>query len=348
MIAPPALAACIRMAAATYHVPAAAITAEISAPKPPDAVGVMGIPPAWLPMLAGRGFDPADVSNSVCVNVRAGAMILSMTPGRNATISSAAGSIPAPIRALVLEAVRLYDVAPARVVAVLNAPHPAGSLGPMGIPRVWLPTLAANGFDPSRLESDPGYAAAAGVWILGVERLGRMQTYSLPAARFSPIPPTWLLDIAAPIARQHGLPLALVLAVAAQESGFHPGVESPAGAVGLMQLMSATAARYGVKNRRDATQSLEGGAAYLAHLKAVFAGNLPLMLAAYNAGSRAVIDHGNRIPPFRETQNYVPAVLARYRYYLRALSAREVVASATADASKPQVRTAHHSKVMTP
>ncbi|WP_201712565.1 transglycosylase SLT domain-containing protein [Acidiphilium sp. C61] len=348
MITPPALAACIRMAAATYHVPSAAITAEISAPKPPDAVGIMGIPPAWLPELAGRGFDPAEVSNSACVNVRAGAMILSMTPGHNAAISSAADSIPAPIRAIVLEAVRLYDVAPARVVAVLHSFHPAGSLGPMGIPRAWVPTLAANGFDLSRLESDPGYAAAAGVWILGVERLGRMQTYSLPAARFSPIPPAWLLDIAAPIARQHGLPLALVLAVAAQESGFRPGIESPVGAVGLMQLMPATATRFGVSNRRDATQSLEGGAAYLEHLKSVFAGNLPLMLAAYNAGSKAVIDHGNRIPPFRETQNYVPAVLARYRYYQRTLGGQEVVASATPATAKPAPRADHQSKVTTP
>ena len=180
----------------------------------------------------------------------------------------------------------------------------------MGIPRAWVPTLAANGFDLSRLESDPGYAAAAGVWILGVERLGRMQTYSIPAARFSPITPAWLLDIAAPIARQHGLPLALVLAVAAQESGFRPGIESPVGAVGLMQLMPATAASLGVVNPYDPVANLRGGMQYLGGLLKQYNGNLPLALAAYNAGPGAVNEYGG-VPPYPQTQQYVANIMGQ-------------------------------------
>lgn len=327
MIAP-ALAACIRLAASTYHVPRSTIAATIAAPKGPDAVGPMGIPPAWLPVLASHGFDPSDVMTDSCDNIRAGAMILAMTPGRRVTTSSEAGRIPASIRAIVLEAIRDYGVDIGRVIAVLHAPHLATSIGPMGIPQVWIPTLSAAGFDTRRLEQNPGYAAAAGVWILGVEHLGR-STPSVhePAARFSPVPPHWLLSLATPIAREYGVPLALVLAVAAQESGFRPGAVSSAGAVGLMQLMPKTAARFGVRDRRDPAQSLAGGIAYLAHLRSLFAANLPLALAAYNAGSRAVIDNGNRIPPFRETRHYVPAVLARYRYYQHALAPKLVTAA---------------------
>ena len=108
---------------------------------------------------------------------------------------------------------------------------------------------------------------------------------------------------------------ALIHAVIAVESGYNPSARSGAGAVGLMQLMPATAKRYGVKNRLDPAQNIQGGARYLRDLKLMFGNNLPLVLAAYNAGENAVMRYGRRIPPYRETVAYVPKVMQQYRKY---------------------------------
>ena len=82
-----------------------------------------------------------------------------------------------------------------------------------------------------------------------------------------------------------------------------------------MQLMPETARRYGVKDRLDPAQSIHGGARYLRDLKTMFDGDLQLVLAAYNAGEEAVLKHGRRIPPYRETAAYVPKVLEFYRKF---------------------------------
>ena len=108
---------------------------------------------------------------------------------------------------------------------------------------------------------------------------------------------------------------ALIHAVIAVESGYNPSARSVAGAVGLMQLMPRTAKRYGVKNRLDPAQNIQGGARYLRDLKLMFGNNLPLVLAAYNAGENAVMRYGRRIPPYRETVAYVPKVMQQYRKY---------------------------------
>jgi soluble lytic murein transglycosylase-like protein len=89
------------------------------------------------------------------------------------------------------------------------------------------------------------------------------------------------------------------------------------GAVGLMQLMPQTARRYGVRNMYDPAQNIQGGARYLRDLMGKFNNDLPLVLAAYNAGEDAIAQHGNRIPPYRETRSYVPRVLNFYRQYQR-------------------------------
>ena len=94
----------------------------------------------------------------------------------------------------------------------------------------------------------------------------------------------------------------------------HPDLPNPravshAGAKGLMQLMDGTAKRFGVANSFDPRQNIEGGTKYLRFLLTHFKGNVELALAGYNAGEHNVAKHGNKIPPFRETQNYVPAVL---------------------------------------
>jgi soluble lytic murein transglycosylase-like protein len=113
-------------------------------------------------------------------------------------------------------------------------------------------------------------------------------------------------------ARRYGLNPELVHAVVRAESAYDPGAVSAAGAVGLMQLMPATAARYGVRDRRDPAANLAGGVRYLRDLLLQFR-KVPLALAAYNAGENAVLRHGNRIPPFPETRAYVRRVIGYYQ-----------------------------------
>lgn len=118
-------------------------------------------------------------------------------------------------------------------------------------------------------------------------------------------------------ARQHGMDPALLAAVAEVESGFNANALSPKGAMGTMQLIPKTAADYGVVNPYDMQQNLEGGTRYLKDLLAAHDGNLPLALAAYNAGKGRVLRHNQRIPPFNETMLYVPRVLAKMAEYQR-------------------------------
>lgn len=103
----------------------------------------------------------------------------------------------------------------------------------------------------------------------------------------------------------------LVAAVAQTESGGNQEAVSPAGAVGVMQLMPETAAGLGV-NPYDKRQNIEGGAKYLRQMMDTFGGDVQKAVAAYNAGPQAVKEY-NGIPPYRETQDYVNKVLDIYR-----------------------------------
>lgn len=113
-------------------------------------------------------------------------------------------------------------------------------------------------------------------------------------------------------ARKHRLDGALIHAVVQVESDYDPSAISKAGAVGLMQLMPATARRYGVWDRENPQQNIDGGARYLSDLLEQFR-SVPLALAAYNAGEKSVSNYGNRIPPYPETRSYVRKVLEQYR-----------------------------------
>jgi hypothetical protein len=113
------------------------------------------------------------------------------------------------------------------------------------------------------------------------------------------------------IAPQYGLEPALVVEVIRAESSFNPRARSPKGALGLMQLIPATAERFGVSDPLDAMQNLRGGMAYLSWLLVRFKGDLRLALAGYNAGEGVVERHGG-IPPFAETRVYVRKILKRY------------------------------------
>ena len=109
-------------------------------------------------------------------------------------------------------------------------------------------------------------------------------------------------------ARQHGLEADLVRAVIQVESGFNPYAVSAKGAMGLMQLMPATATELGVVNPFEPEQNIRGGVAYLRRLLDRFGHKMELALAAYNAGPGAVDKYGQQVPPYRETQAYVKKI----------------------------------------
>jgi soluble lytic murein transglycosylase-like protein len=123
-------------------------------------------------------------------------------------------------------------------------------------------------------------------------------------------------------AKNNRVDFELLQALIVAESGFDPLVVSPKGAVGLMQLMPDTAKRYGVnadktktieQKLRDPKINISAGAKYLRDLIAMFPGKLELAVAAYNAGEGAVQKYGNKIPPYKETQNYVKTVMQTYQ-----------------------------------
>lgn len=143
--------------------------------------------------------------------------------------------------------------------------------------------------------------------------------------------------------RSQGVDYELLKALIVAESGFDPRAVSPKGAIGLMQVMPATAERWGV--RGDAKLSIEKkladpqlnvrtGTRYLRHLMGLFPDRLDLALAAYNAGEGAVQRAGNRIPPYRETQNYVKTVMHLYAMLKPPASARAAPTAVAAPARR--------------
>ncbi len=151
-------------------------------------------------------------------------------------------------------------------------------------------------------------------------------------------------------ARANNLDYELLKALISTESGFDPQAVSPKGAVGLMQLTPPTAERYGVKGDAktpiekkltDPKTNIFAGARYLSDLLAMFQGNTELALAAYNAGEGAVMRYGKKIPPFKETQNYVRTVSAIYA----ALKPPKPVAEAQAQRSMPTAGVVQPSRV---
>ncbi len=115
-------------------------------------------------------------------------------------------------------------------------------------------------------------------------------------------------DMITAAARKYGVRPALLAGLIKQESNFNPNAQSGVGAKGLTQLMDATARGLGVTDAFDPAQSLDGGARFLGGLLKQYKGNESLALAAYNAGPAAVQKYGG-IPPYQETQRYVPKVL---------------------------------------
>lgn len=118
-------------------------------------------------------------------------------------------------------------------------------------------------------------------------------------------------------AARHNVDPLLIYLVMQQESGFNYRAVSPVGARGLMQLMPATARSLGVRNIHDPVENVEAGTRYLKTLLQKFNGDINLALAGYNAGEDAVVRYGYRVPPYRETINYVRRISWAYHQYRR-------------------------------
>lgn len=130
---------------------------------------------------------------------------------------------------------------------------------------------------------------------------------------------------------RNGVDPVLIYALMHQESTFKRSAVSPKGARGLMQLMPATAARFGVTNIFDPRQNIEGGTRYLRFLLDAFGGDIALTLAGYNAGEGAVLKYGRRVPPYRETQEYVRRITERYALMRDPSTARNARAATPAE-----------------
>ncbi len=134
-------------------------------------------------------------------------------------------------------------------------------------------------------------------------------------------------DLVKKAAAKYGVDPHLVFALMRQESGFHSRAVSNKGASGLMQLMPATARRFGVQNIFDPVQNIDGGTRYLRFLLDMFNGDVKLALAGYNAGENAVVNYGYQVPPYRETQNYVKNISAKYSRTKQAVKAKPTAAA---------------------
>jgi soluble lytic murein transglycosylase-like protein len=134
---------------------------------------------------------------------------------------------------------------------------------------------------------------------------------------------------------RYGVDPYLIFCVMEQESHFNAGAVSPVGARGLMQLMPGTAARFGVSRVHDPAQNIAGGTRFLKQLLGRFNGRVELVLASYNAGEGAVAKYGNRVPPYRETRNYVRRISGRYGRAAHAVSERTTAVTKTTAGTKP-------------
>jgi soluble lytic murein transglycosylase-like protein len=164
----------------------------------------------------------------------------------------------------------------------------------------------------------PAVREGGGLRIVAVVGAG-LRTVSVGSVASGAVSSELFDALIASAAKAHGQDVSLLRAIIHVESGFNPSAVSPKGAIGLMQLMPATARRVGVDTQRralfDPATNINAGARYLRMLMDMFSGRPELAIAAYNAGESAVLRYRRQIPPYPETQDYVKKVLARYSQY---------------------------------
>jgi len=178
----------------------------------------------------------------------------------------------------------------------------------------------------ARMKVDEVTQSDDGVWyrrgnfsmLLDRDRIDRIETESALAKQTGWKRRDWSsgIDRIDALIRANGSRFAvdpyLIFCVMEHESHFRATAVSPKGALGLMQLMPATARRFGVTKPFDPAQNIYGGTQYLKELLTMFSGRLDLALASYNAGEGAVIKYGGNVPPYRETREYVKKLTRRY------------------------------------
>jgi soluble lytic murein transglycosylase-like protein len=196
---------------------------------------------------------------------------------------------------------------------------------PAAVPATWIYLV-----DGARLRVEDVREVADGAWysrgklniFLARERIARIEREAPDAAGDDWKQHGWssgnaLIDqLIRKNAARFGVDSYLVFLVIEQESHFRTRVVSPKGAQGLMQLMPGTARRFGVARPFDAAENIRGGTQYLRELLTMFKGRVDLALASYNAGEGRVLDYGNRVPPFKETRDYVRRISSRYRNHV--------------------------------
>jgi LysM repeat protein len=201
----------------------------------------------------------------------------------------------------------------------------------------------------ARVEADDVMEAATGAWyrrgtlsiFLASSRIERIERETLQqtAAEAGSVPSRkergWSTGNAKTDAlirqngARYGVDPYLIFCVMEQESHFNARVVSPKGARGLMQLMPGTGARFGVRKPFDPAENIMGGTRYLKQLLGQFGGRVDLVLASYNAGEGAVMKYGGRVPPYRETRDYVKRISKRYGKNTTAGDAPNTVADAS-------------------
>lgn len=178
----------------------------------------------------------------------------------------------------------------------------------------------------ARMKVDEVTQDADGAWcrrgnfsvLITSDRIDRIETESTLAQPASVRRRDWTTgngkidQIIRANATRFGVDPYLVFCVIEHESQFHTNALSPKGAQGLMQLMPATASRFGVRRPYDPAENIYGGTQYLKELLKMFNGRIDLALASYNAGEGAVLKYGGNVPPYRETRDYVRRITRRY------------------------------------
>ena len=213
-----------------------------------------------------------------------------------------------------------------QVARIVSTPDPAISTPPPADQPVWIYLVGG-----ARVEADSAIEAANGVWY----RRGSLAIF-IDRVRIDHIEREPLETLDGQNANagkergwttgnrhldglirhngvRYGVDPYLIFCVMEQESHFNSRALSPKGARGLMQLMPGTAARFGVKRPGDPAQNIAGGTRYLKQLIGQFDGRIDLVLASYNAGEGAVLRFGRKVPPYRETRDYVKKISYRYR-----------------------------------